>query len=201
MTTPSTPKRVALYARVSTNDKEQDPETQLAPLRRYAAFRGFSVANEYIDHKSGREDTRESLQELLRATRRGQYDIILVYRYDRFARSVQTLLSALSEFDALGVDFISYHEQIDTTTPQGKFFFTVIAGFAEFQSAIIADNVRDGMARAKREGKHVGRPRVSSVTRRKIKDLADRGLGARRIARELGVALSTAQKYSSEPSS
>jgi DNA invertase Pin-like site-specific DNA recombinase len=111
------PKRVAIYARVSTLDKGQDPETQLLALRAYAARRGFVPASEYVDYASGRRDDRPQYQALLGAARKRHIDVVLVWRYDRFARSTQALVQALNEFHRLGVDFISYQENIDTTTP------------------------------------------------------------------------------------
>ena len=103
------PKRVAIYARVSTLDKGQDPETQLLALRTYAAWRGFVPAGEYVDYASGRRDDRPQYQALLGAARKRHIDVVLVWRYDRFARSTQALVQALNEFHGLGVDFISYH--------------------------------------------------------------------------------------------
>src|SRR5439155_2688329 len=108
-------KRVALYARVSTLDKGQDPETQLLALREYAARRGFVPAGEYVDYASGTRDNRPQYQALLTAARQRQVDVVLVWRYDRFARSTQALVQALHEFHRLGVDFISHQENIDTT--------------------------------------------------------------------------------------
>src|SRR5512143_3824370 len=119
-------RRAGLYARVSTDDRGQDPETQLRQLRAYADHRGFTVAAEFIDHASGTRDDRPSYKRLLEAVRKRQIDVVLVWRYDRFARSTQALVNALTEFQALGVDFISYQENIDTTTPQGKMVFTIM---------------------------------------------------------------------------
>jgi DNA invertase Pin-like site-specific DNA recombinase len=113
-------KRVAIYARVSTLDKGQDPETQLVGLREYATRRGFVLTGEYVDYASGRREERPQYRRLLEAARKRHIDVVLVWRYDRFARSTQALLHALQEFQHLGVDFISYQENIDTTTPQGE---------------------------------------------------------------------------------
>src|SRR5690349_8561372 len=142
-----TAKRVAIYARVSTADKSQDPQTQLRQLRQYAKRRGFTIAGEFIDHASGRGDNRPEYRKLFDAVRKRAVDVVLVWRYDRFARSTQALVNALMEFQSLGVDFISYQEAVDTTTPQGKLFFTMASGFAEFESSLISERVKAGMER------------------------------------------------------
>src|SRR5438128_2271280 len=105
-------KQVAIYARVSTVDKGQDPETQLLALREYAARRGLQIVGEYIDYASGTREDRPQYRALLEAARKRQIDVVLVWRYDRFARSTQALVQALKEFQSLGVDFISYQENI-----------------------------------------------------------------------------------------
>src|SRR5712692_448438 len=142
-------KRVAIYARVSTVDKGQDPETQLVGLREYATRRGFELVGEYVDYASGRRDDRPHYRRLMEAARKRHLDIVLVWRYDRFARSTQALVQALQEFQRLRVDFISYQENIDTTTPQGEMIFTVMASLAQFESALISARVKAGMARAR----------------------------------------------------
>ena len=140
MTTPKTaPKRVALYARVSTLDKHQDPETQLRPFREHAQHRGFAIAGEFVDHASGRDNDRTEYGKLLDAARRRDVDVVLVWRYDRFARSTHALINALTEFHFLGVDFISLQDCADATTAQGKLVFTIMAELAEFESALISE--------------------------------------------------------------
>src|SRR5215831_4565456 len=134
-------KRVAIYARVSTVDKGQDPETQLLGLRDYAARREFVIVGEYVDYASGTREDRPQYQALFTAARRRQLDVVLVWRYDRFARSTPALVNALHEFHRLGVDFISYQEHIDTTTPQGALIFTVMASLAQFESALMSERV------------------------------------------------------------
>ena len=134
--------RAVLYARVSTLDKNQDPETQLRQLRDYAAHRGFEVSHELVDRASGRNNDRPSLKRLWELVRRRETDIVLV------ARSTHALVSALNEFNALGVDFISLQEGTDTTTPQGKLVFAIMAGLAEFESSLISERVKAGMERA-----------------------------------------------------
>ncbi len=193
---PSPTKRVAIYARVSTIDKQQDPETQLRVLRDVVRHHdAWSSMGEFVDRASGGRSDRPQYQELLDAVRKRQVDVVLVYRYNRFARSTRELINALEEFRALGVDFISYAENIDTTTPQGRFFFTVIAGFAELEREQISENVRAGMARARAEGKRISRPRISEEKQTRIGELAASGKSRRAIAKELGVNRQTVANY------
>ena len=145
-------KRVALYARVSTLDKGQDPETQLAQLREYAARRGFEIVGEFIDFASGTSEERVRYKQMMMAAKKRKIDVVLVWRYDRFARSTQALVNALKEFRALGIDFISYQENIDTTTPTGELIFHVMASLAQFESSLISQRVKAGMQRAKAQG-------------------------------------------------
>ncbi|GAB2713433.1 hypothetical protein GCM10011495_38100 [Hymenobacter frigidus] len=125
-------KRVALYARVSTLDKGQDPETQLRPLREYAQRRGFAVVEEYVDQASGTSEERTQYKRIMAAVKKRQLDAVLVWHYDRFARSTQALSNALKKFQRLGVDFISYQENIGTTTPASELIFHIMASLAQF---------------------------------------------------------------------
>ena len=152
--------RAGLYARVSTEDRGQDPETQLRPLREYAKRRGFRVVGEYVDKASGTTEGRPNYQRLFEAARKRELDVVLVWRYDRFARSTRALVNALGEFRARGVAFISYQENVDTTTPQGELVFGMMANLAQFESALIGERVKAGMARAKAQGKRTNRPPI-----------------------------------------
>ncbi len=186
-------KRAAIYARVSTTDRGQDPETQLRPLREYAARRGFAITEEFVDHASGARTDRERFKRLFEAARRRRFDVLLVWRYDRFARSTRELVNALEEFNSLGIDFISYTEGADTTTAQGKLLFGIMASLAEFERSLIAERVKAGMQRAKAQGKHTGRPALPSDKRRQIEKLYrdDPKRSLRSIAREVKVAPET----------
>ena len=113
-------KRVALYARVSTLDKGQDPETQLTQLREYALRRNFEIIGEFIDYASGTTQDRVQYKLMMAVAKKRKLDVVLVWRYDRFARSTQALVNAMKEFQSMGIDFISYQENIDTTTPTGE---------------------------------------------------------------------------------
>ena len=187
--------RVALYARISTKNHGQDPETQLVPLREYANARGFYIVEEYVDvGVSGARQRRPALDRLMREARYRRFDVILVARFDRFARSAKHLVLALEEFQALGVDFISLSESIDTSTPMGKMVFTVISAVAELERSLIRERILLGLERAKAKGKRLGRPRTK-INPNQVKRLRrDSGFSLREIARLLGVSHSTVAK-------
>lgn len=190
-------KRAALYARVSTAvDERQTAETQLRRLREYADRRGFSAAGEFVDTGSGLDEDRPAYSRLREAARRREIDVVLVWRYDRFARSMQALVNALKEFEALGVDFISCQEQIDTTTPQGEMVFGIMASLAQFESSLISERVKAGMQRAKEEGTHVGRPPIPEEKREAIRrHYVEEGASINQTAKAVGVAYGTAWNY------
>jgi DNA invertase Pin-like site-specific DNA recombinase len=188
-------RKAGIYARVSTTDKGQDPETQLRELRMYVERREFYLEREFVDFSSGRREDRPNYQRLLEAARRREIDVVVVWRYDRFARSTHALVNALKEFKSLGVDFISVTEQTDTTTPQGEFLFNSFANIAQLESALISERVRSGMARAKSQGKHIARPRIPVSLQHKIRDLAEENRGVREIHRLTGVPFETVRRY------
>ena len=183
----STP-RVALYARVSTKNHAQDPETQLLALREYAKARGLEVFGEYVDVGiSGSKDSRPALNQLMEDARKRRFDAVLVARFDRFARSTRHLVLALEEFNALGVDFISLSESVDTSTPMGKMVYTVIAAVAELERSLIRERVVMGLQRAKAQGKRLGRP-AAKIDPAEVHMLREQGMSFRAIARQLGVS-------------
>ncbi len=183
-------KRVALYARVSTKNR-QDPESQLLPLREYAQARGFEIS-EYVDVGiTGRKDSRPELDRLMADAQKRRLDAVAVWKFDRFARSTRHLVTALEQFNALGVDFISLSESIDTSTPMGKMVFTVLAAVAELELSLIRERVVMGLQRAKAQGKKLGRPRGSAQDAHKIKRLKSEGLSVRQIAQLLQTSKST----------
>ena len=184
----STPARVAIYARVSTKNNGQDPETQLMALREYAKARQLEIFAEYVDVRiSGSKQDRPALNSLMADARKRRFDTVLVARFDRFARSTRHLVLALEEFNALGVDFISLSESIDTSTPMGKMVFTVIAAVAELERSLIRERVVMGLQRAKAQGKPIGRPAIQ-LDSEEMQALKDKGLSYRAIARQLGVS-------------
>ena len=186
--------RAALYARISTLNHGQDPEVQLRELREFCQRRGFAIAHEYVDKGiSGSRERRPALDKLLADCRKRLVDAVVVYRYDRFARSLRQLVNALEEFRSLGIDFISIHEGVDTSTPNGRLVFGIFASIAEFERELIRDRVRSGLAAAKAKGKRVGRPRVA-VDVRRIASLRRQGRSWAEITRETGISKGTAQR-------
>ncbi len=181
-------KRVIIYARVST--KEQNPQMQLIDLRNYAHARGFDIKNEYLDYDSGNNNDRENYLLLLNDVRKRKCDIVLVWRYDRCSRSVKELVSLLEEFQTLGIDFISYNENIDTSTPAGKVLFTIISSFAEFERSIIRERVKAGMEKAKARGIKIGRPRVSVEGANLIREMHRNGVSKKDILLRTGISKS-----------
>src|SRR5215471_19155825 len=187
-------KRAALYMRVSTKGHGQTTETQALALREYAAHRGFMIIEEYRDDGvSGSKDSRPALDRLMRDSRARNLDVVIVARFDRFARSVSHLLRALDEFSHLGVDFISLSESIDTSTPVGKMIFTVLGAVAELERNLIKERVQMGISRARKQGKALGRPRAE-VDPRQVAGLRARGLSWNQIAGQLGIGRGTAER-------
>ena len=187
-----TKKRIAVYARVSTSD--QSTESQLLDLRRYVRERGWDIFKEYVDEGiSGTKDSRPALNELMDDARKRRFDVVLVWRFDRFARSTKHLILALEEFKNLGVDFVSFQENIDTSSPLGSAIFTIISAVAQLERDIIAERVKAGLRRARENGKKLGRPRVDvDVTR--IAVLRALGRSWAQVSRELGIGKGTAQR-------
>jgi DNA invertase Pin-like site-specific DNA recombinase len=188
-------RRTAIYARISTDETRQNPETQLLQLREYATLRGFEIVGEYIDYASGKHAERTSYKKLIDTVRKRQVDVVLVFHYDRLARSTIELITRVDEFHRLGVDFISYQQHVDTTTDIGKLYFTIMAGLAEYESAQIGRRVKAGMERAKAQGKRISRPPLAARIRQQIKPLRQQGVSIRQIAAQLGVSKATVQKY------
>jgi len=185
------PQRVALYVRVSTKNNGQDPETQLLALREYAGHRGMTVIDQYVDLGiSGAKDRRPELDRLMADARRRRFDVVLVARFDRFARSTKHLVLALEEFNVLGIDFVSLNESIDTSTPMGKMIFTVIGAVAELERSLIRERVMMGLERARRQGKKLGRPR-RLLDRQRVDALRAYGLSLRQIAITLNLSKDT----------
>ena len=182
--------RVAIYARVSTNN-EQDPTMQTRDLREYAERRGWTIASEYVDIGiSGTKEKRPELDRLMSDAHRRRFDAVVVWKFDRFARSVSHLLRALESFKAQGIEFVSFSEQLDTSTPAGKLVFTVLGAVAELERSLIVERVKAGLRNARAKGKKLGRPRVYPDQHR-IASLRAEGLSWAKIAERLGVGEGT----------
>lgn len=188
-------RNAAIYARVSTTD--QQPRTQLRELRTYAKRRGLRIVDEFVDRESGAKISRPHLNRLMELARKRQLDVVLVWKFDRFARSSQQLINALEEFRGLDVDFISYTENIDTTTSTGKAFFTVISAFAEFERSLIRERVVAGLNRARAEGTKLGRPAVTRDQIKAMKKMKREGMSVRLIAEKTHLSRSVVSKYTS----
>lgn len=186
------PQRVGLYCRCST--REQTTEGQLHELRQVAAQRGWIVAAEYVDAgESGVKTKRPQLSRLMCDATRGKLDVVACVRFDRFARSVKHLVLALDEFRALGVDFVSLHDGIDTSTPAGRFTFHVIAAVAELERELIRERTRAGIEAARRRGSKIGRPRAA-LDLAQARVLRSKGCSFRQIARRLGASETTVRR-------
>ena len=191
-------KRVALYARVSTSNHGQDTGVQLDELRLVAAQRGWRVVGEFVDDGvSGGVASRPALDRMMAAAKAGKLDVVAVWRFDRFARSTQHLLSGLEDFRHLGVEFVSLRESVDTTTPAGKMVFTFLAAVAEFEKALIVERVRAGVARAQANGKHCGRPR-RELDLRGARLLLQQGQSVRAVAGMLAIPRGTLMRRLNE---
>jgi DNA invertase Pin-like site-specific DNA recombinase len=172
-------KRAACYVRVSTG--LQDTKAQETELKQYAQSRGWSVIKVYADKASGVKESRPALDELMADCRKRKVDVVLVWKFDRFARSVTHLLKALEAFEASGIEFVSLSEQIDTTSPAGKMVFTVLAAVGCLERSMIVERVKAGLAQARRDGKVLGRPAIKRLSGDEIAKI--------RVARAKGVTL------------
>src|SRR6202162_3557210 len=148
-------RRAVLYLRVSTLD--QHPETQLLDLRQMAAQRGYEIVHEYTDRISGVKAKRPGLDQMMSDARRGRFDVVLVWASDRIARSVKHFLDVLDELNRIGVEYVSFRENIDTGGPLGRAIVVIIGAIAELERSLIVERVKAGMRRARLEGRRIGR--------------------------------------------
>jgi DNA invertase Pin-like site-specific DNA recombinase len=205
MQTSSTPRRAALYIRVSTTNRassnhavfEQNPDVQERPLRQLAEQRGWRVVQAYSDRMSGAKEDRPGLKALMADARRGAFGVVLVWRFDRFARSIEQLVLALAEFRTLGIDFVSCQEALDTSTPMGKAMFTIIGAMAELERNVIRERIVVGLEHARikgtKSGAPIGRPPVV-FDRARVIELRTAGQSWRQIAATLSVSTRTARR-------
>ncbi|MBF0466982.1 MAG: recombinase family protein [Nitrospirae bacterium] len=191
--TPSTSKTVAIYARVSTDKQKVD--MQLRELRAFVQRSGWSIYEEFIDQGyTGADIKRPALTLMMDAARKRKFDILLVWKLDRLSRSLKDLINTLDELGHLGIDFISYDNNLNTSTPTGKLVFQIIGAVAEFEKDIIRERVKAGLANAKAKGKRLGRPQVADQIIEQAQALRLRGFSYRAIGRQLGVDEGTVRK-------
>ena len=185
--------KAALYARVSTTNG-QDPEMQLRELREYCQRRGWTMAGEYVDvGVSGSKDSRPELNRLMQAAKQREFDAVLVWKLDRFGRSLRHLVNALAELEALGVTFVSLKDNLDLSTPAGRLMFQIIGAMAEFERSLIVERVRAGLRNARAKGKTLGRPR-RRVDRAQVARLRASGQSWNKISKALGISRGTAER-------
>ena len=184
-------KRAALYLRVSTVD--QHPETQLHDLRQMAAQRGYAIVNEYTDRISGTKVKRPGLDQMMADARRGRFDVVLVWASDRIARSVKHFLEVLDELNRIGVEFVSFREQIDTGGPLGRAIVVIIGAIAELERNLIVERVRAGMRRARLDGTRIGRAPLA-LDSLAIQQDRQRGQSLRQIAKGHRISTATVQR-------
>src|SRR5476651_623735 len=184
--------RVGLYARVSTNDQQTLP-MQSRAMREYAARRGWTIALQVREVGSGAA-RREAREKLLEAARRREIDVVLVWRLDRWGRSVTDLLATLQELEHLGVGFVSLTEALDLTTPAGRAMAGLLAVFAAFEREILGERVRAGLAHAQQNGKRLGRPPTAARHTAEIRKLYRAGVSKSEIARRVQIGRTSVRR-------
>jgi DNA invertase Pin-like site-specific DNA recombinase len=183
---------VALYARVSTLDKGQDPEMQLRELRAHAALQGFTVFAEYLDHGvSGAKTSRPQLDRMMEDARLKKFDGVMVWKLDRFSRSLKHLINSLDLLASSGVAFISLRDNLDLSTASGRLMFQMIGAFAEFERALTRERVTAGLANARAKGKILGRKKRAGVDVEAILRMRAEGKSWRQIERETKIPQAT----------
>ena len=196
---PKTVLRAGLYARVSTNDQQTLP-MQLRALSEYAARRGWAIAMQVKEVGSGALQ-RQRREKLIEAARRREIDVVLVWRLDRWGRSVTDLLATLQELEHLGVGFVSLTEALDLTTPVGRAMAGLLAVFAEFEREILRERVRAGLAHARQNGKRLGRPITAALKADQVRKLRRTGISKSEIARRLNIGRTSVRRVLSSEKS
>ena len=192
-------KRVALYLRVSTVNG-QNTDNQLLVLREIAAKSDWDIVEIYKDKASGAKgkESRPAYKKLQEDATRRKFDMVASWSIDRLGRSLQELVSFLNEMQALGIDLYLHQQSIDTATPAGKLFFHMSSAFAEFERSIIVERVNAGLARAKADGKTLGRPKIGNHKEDEIRAMLKSGTGILKTAKTLGVGTGTVQRIKRE---
>lgn len=179
-------KRVAIYARVSTDG--QDEGMQLTALHETVSHRGWELKAEYVDHGVSSKNVRPQLEKLMQDAQKRKFDVVAVWKVDRFARSTREIVFALKQFQTLGIDFVSVTQSIDTSGPMGRLVFSVLAAIAEFERDLIRERVVAGMREARRKGKHCGRPAIEFDVDHAA-ELRRQGMSWRKLAAVTGVPM------------
>jgi DNA invertase Pin-like site-specific DNA recombinase len=187
-----TPFRAGLYARVSTQDQQTIP-MQTRALREYATRRGWTIAVQVKEVGSGASQ-RERREQLLEAARRREIAMVLVWRLDRWGRSVTDLLATLQELEHLGIGFVSLTEALDLTTPAGRAMAGLLAVFAEFEREILRERVRAGLAHARQNGQRLGRPATAALHADQVRKLQRAGISKSEIARRLQIGRTSVRR-------
>jgi len=186
-------KTVAIYARVSTD--RQSTESQINALREFVEKRSWKLFREYIDTGfTGSNMKRPAFNEMITDAKRRSFDVLLVYKLDRLSRSLKDLIATLDDLQSLGIDFVSYDNGLDTTTPTGRLLFHVVGAVAEFEKEIIRERVIAGLHNARSKGKRLGRPPVPDFRINEAKEMRNQGLSFRKIGKVLGVNESTVRE-------
>ena len=184
--------RAALYARVSTHD-QQTLSMQVKAMQEYAQNRGWKVEKEVEETSSGAKE-RKKREEILQAAQRREIDVILVWKLDRWGRSLADLITSLQDLNTLGVSFVSITESLDFTTPSGKAMAGMLAVFAEFERDMLRERVKAGIAHARSKGKPHGRPKTASLKTAEVKELHKKGYNKSQIAKKLGVSRTSVRR-------
>jgi len=178
-------KRAVLYVRVSTPDQSIEP--QLLDLRQMAAARGYEIVREYSDKLSGTKSRRPGLDALLSDAQRHRFDVVMVWAFDRMARSVRHFLEVLDELNHLGIEFVSFRESIDTSGPLGRAMVVIVGAIAELERNLIVERVKAGMRRAKLDGRQIGRSRLD-MNREQIVHDRRAGMSLTQVAKKHGIS-------------
>lgn len=190
--------KAAIYARVSTANNGQDPTMQTRELREYCERRGWIIAGEYVDTASGAKDSRPELNRLLADVHQRKCDVVLVWKLDRWGRSLRHLVNSLAELESRRVAFVSLRDNLDLSTPAGRLMFQVIGAMAEFERALIQERVKAGMRNARAKGRRIGRPPQTPLSPELHEIIggtyAQGGTSLRALAKRFGTSLATIQR-------
>jgi len=187
--------KAVIYMRTLTAKKKQSLKKQIRQLKEYAQMRNFEIVDVLVDDLTATVEESNGYEKVFQMARAQSIDVILVWQYNWFVQSTQILIQSLKELQSLGIDFISYQDNIDTTSAQGKLIFNVINSLAKFENHLIGDRVRAGMVRAKSEGKRISRPRLSDIIQQKIASLYKENKSINQIRKELNISYGSAWNY------